>query len=58
MGGSHSWKGELPVSAVQRAVDSSLRALKDGWFSFSMSKMVVALACGARHDDIAIDYVR
>ena len=58
MGGSHSRRSEVSVTALQRVVDTSLSAMHaDGWFSFSLSKMIVAVACGARQEDLAMEYI-
>ena len=59
MGGSHSRRTDVSIAALQRVIDTSLSAMHtDGWFSFSLSKMIVAVACGARQEDLAMDYIR
>lgn len=46
------------VDSLKRAVESSLTALGAGRFSFSLTKALVALACGSGHSEIAADYIR
>ena len=59
MGGSHSRRSHVSITALQRVVDTSVTAMHtDGWFSFSLSKMIVAVACGARQEDLAMEYIR
>ena len=48
----------ISSNSIKKAFHSCITALEDGWFSFSLSKMIVALACASRNEEIAIEFIR
>eukprot|EP00601_Ochromonadales_sp_CCMP2298_P028813 CAMPEP_0173326968 /NCGR_PEP_ID=MMETSP1144-20121109/1352_1 /TAXON_ID=483371 /ORGANISM="non described non described, Strain CCMP2298" /LENGTH=996 /DNA_ID=CAMNT_0014271321 /DNA_START=561 /DNA_END=3549 /DNA_ORIENTATION=- len=55
---AHPSRNPLPAASVERACEALIGSLKGGWFSFSLAKMLVGLACAADHGPLAADFVR
>jgi len=59
MGGNHSYKQNMDPTALRLLSDALLEQMEDKqWFSFGISKTLVALACASQHHDLAIRFVR
>lgn len=49
----------LPAECLQDAMQVALTQLRQsGWFACSLTKMLVAQACAAGHEQLAADFVR
>ena len=58
MGGSRAAPRSLPRESLEHFAIASFNTLKEhGWYSFTLSKMLVALACGSGNHDLAVDYI-
>lgn len=59
MNGSFKDTRRLSSDIVSEVAQASLDQLRHGgWFSFSLSKMILAVACTSQHYDIAAYFVR
>jgi hypothetical protein len=58
MGGQDQRREDLGREHIERAIESSVKAMENGWYSHNVSKMLVVLAVGAHHNDLAVDYIR
>lgn len=54
----HSYRKDINSDVIERTMKSSVESFKNGWFSFSLSKLIVALSCGAGKHDLADVYIR
>jgi hypothetical protein len=58
MTSNHSYRKEVAADVIERSMESSIKAIENGWFSFSLSKMIVALSCGAGKYNLADVYIQ
>lgn len=53
-----STRVSVDEATLGKAMDAIEESLKQDWFSFSLSKMMVAIACAAGHNDLASKFVK
>lgn len=58
MGSSNQHRSELPREIIKSAIDSSIDALKTGFYSPQLTKLIFSLTAAAKQNDLAVYYMK
>ena len=58
MGSSNQYSSDLPREVLKSAIDSSINALKTGFYSPQLTKLIFSLTAAAKQNDLAVYYMK